>query len=126
MSEYKYETLLGAIARGWCSKENEHKEMDSVLACAIADEVWKDFESLQTELDKHRELVEYMQKWARAYPLDVFPEPDMKEVRRLLESPAASTCGIKIDAVSVSNMRCVLVRYLEKYNEIFTPPREEE
>ena len=33
------EDLLGAIARGWCSKENEHKTMDSDLAFAIFDEV---------------------------------------------------------------------------------------
>jgi hypothetical protein len=33
------EDLLGAIARGWCSKENEHKTMDSDLAVAIFDEV---------------------------------------------------------------------------------------
>ena len=33
------EDLLGAIARGWCSKENSHKTMDSDLAFAIFDEV---------------------------------------------------------------------------------------
>lgn len=33
------EELLGAIARGWCSPENEAKEMDSDLAFAIAKEV---------------------------------------------------------------------------------------
>ena len=33
------EELLGAIARGWCSKKNSHKEMDSDLALAIFDEV---------------------------------------------------------------------------------------
>lgn len=31
--------LLGAIARGWCSKENAQKEMDPELAFAIAQEV---------------------------------------------------------------------------------------
>lgn len=29
------EALRGAIARGWCSPENEHKEMDATLADAI-------------------------------------------------------------------------------------------
>jgi hypothetical protein len=33
------EALLGAIARGWCSEKNSHKEMDSDLALAIFDEV---------------------------------------------------------------------------------------
>lgn len=31
--------IRGAVARGWCSKENEHKEMDSVLAEAITQEI---------------------------------------------------------------------------------------
>jgi hypothetical protein len=35
------EALLGAIARGWCSEKNSHKEMDSDLALAIFDEVEK-------------------------------------------------------------------------------------
>ena len=37
------EDLLGAIARGWCSKENEHKTMDPDLAVAIFDEVERQF-----------------------------------------------------------------------------------
>ena len=31
--------LMGAIARGWCTKENEETEMDCELVEAIADEV---------------------------------------------------------------------------------------
>ena len=34
-------SILGAIARGWCSPKNSHKEMDTTLAEAIADEVMK-------------------------------------------------------------------------------------
>lgn len=33
------EDIRGAVARGWCHPENEHKVMDSDLALAIADEV---------------------------------------------------------------------------------------
>ena len=33
--------IIGAIARGWCSPENSHKEMDTTLAEAIANEVMK-------------------------------------------------------------------------------------
>ena len=33
--------ILGAVARGWCSEKNEHKEMDVDLANAIVDEVLK-------------------------------------------------------------------------------------
>ena len=31
--------IRGAVARGWCSPENAHKEMDSILAEAISQEV---------------------------------------------------------------------------------------
>ncbi len=33
------DTLLGAIARGWCSPENAHKVIDPDLAVAISEEV---------------------------------------------------------------------------------------
>lgn len=33
------EEIKGAVARGWCTPENEHKEMDTELAFAIADEI---------------------------------------------------------------------------------------
>ena len=36
------ETIRGAVARGWCSKENEKKEWDSVLAEAISKEVMEE------------------------------------------------------------------------------------
>lgn len=35
----EWESLLGAIARGWCYEENANKTMDTELALAIAKEV---------------------------------------------------------------------------------------
>jgi hypothetical protein len=35
-----YETILQAVARGWCSPKNENKVMDADLAEAIAIEVF--------------------------------------------------------------------------------------
>ena len=37
--------IRGAVARGWCSPENSHKEMDSTLAEAISQEVLKLFDA---------------------------------------------------------------------------------
>ena len=34
-----WESILGAVARGWCYEENANKTMDSELAVAIAKEV---------------------------------------------------------------------------------------
>lgn len=31
--------ILMAVARGWCTPENKHKEMDSVLVSAIVSEI---------------------------------------------------------------------------------------
>lgn len=36
-----YDEIAGAVARGWCSPENEAKEMDADLAQAISEEVFK-------------------------------------------------------------------------------------
>jgi hypothetical protein len=42
-------------------------------------------------------------QWSRAYPIEVFPEPDLKKARALLEAG-----GITLDAVSASCMRHVV------------------
>ena len=44
-----------------------------------------------------------IQNWADAYPLEVFPEPNFAEVKRLLEAG-----GISVGSVSASNMRHVI------------------
>jgi len=41
--------------------------------------------------------------WATAYPISVFPEPDLVKARSLLEAG-----GMTLDAVSASNMRHAL------------------
>lgn len=33
--------IRGAVARGWCADANRHKEMDSDLAEAVSQEVYK-------------------------------------------------------------------------------------
>lgn len=35
------QAIVEAVARGWCHPDNAHKEMDSKLAYAIVEEVWK-------------------------------------------------------------------------------------
>ena len=51
----------------------------------------------------NEEVLDAINDWASAYPLDVFPEPDMAAVRAALEAR-----GITIDCVSASNMRHVI------------------
>ena len=49
------------------------------------------------------QALERVESWTQAYPLDVFPEPDLKRARELLAAG-----GITIDAVSASAFRHVL------------------
>jgi len=49
------------------------------------------------------EALEKLESWANAYPLDIFPEPDFKEIAKVLKA-----AGHSIDTVSASNMRHVI------------------
>jgi hypothetical protein len=42
--------------------------------------------------------------WSQSYPLEVFPEPDLKKARALLEAG-----GISLDSVSAHCMRHVII-----------------
>ena len=48
------DNVLQAVARGWCHEDTAHKELDGVLAEAIADEVML---ALKSQLEKAREGV---------------------------------------------------------------------
>jgi hypothetical protein len=51
-------------------------------------------------IDQLRAALEQIESWSRAYPLDVFPEPDFKKAAELL-----AVGGITLDAICASNMR---------------------
>jgi len=50
-----------------------------------------------------REALQEIETWSRAYPLTVFPEPDLKKAAELLKAG-----GLTLDAVSASVMRHAL------------------
>lgn len=54
--------------------------------------------------DKLREI----ETWAKAYPLTVFPEPDLQKAREVLQA-----AGMTLDAISASTMRYALSRVME-------------
>lgn len=54
-------------------------------------------------VERLREALERIVRWSEAYPVDIFPEPDLKTARVLLEAG-----GITLDAVSASAMRHVV------------------
>lgn len=61
-------------------------------------------EALDVRVDTLETGLDRIITWSEAYPLDIFPEPDFKKVREALK-----VADIKIDAVSASNMRRVVV-----------------
>jgi len=50
-----------------------------------------------------REALRQISEWAKAYPLDVFPEPDLKRAHEVLEA-----AGLSLGAISAHAMRHVL------------------
>lgn len=50
--------------------------------------------------ERHEEALERIAQWADAYPLEVFPEPDLKRVHEVLMA-----AGLSLDALSASAMR---------------------
>jgi DNA-binding GntR family transcriptional regulator len=55
------------------------------------------------EIERLRAALEQVQQWTEAYPLDIFPEPNWREARRLLEAG-----GMTLDSVSAGAMRRVV------------------
>jgi hypothetical protein len=66
---------------------------------------------LEAATAKAREALEWLSDWAKAYPVDIFPEPDLKKAHELLK-----TGGMTLDAVSASNFRFMLSRINERVN----------
>jgi hypothetical protein len=54
-------------------------------------------------IDELEDALHAIVRWSEAYPIDIFPEPDMKKARELL-----AVGGITLDAVSASCMRHVV------------------
>ena len=61
------------------------------------------YKELEAKIEKFKEALERIDTWARAYPLDAFPKPDLKKARKILEAS-----GMTLDAISADAMRHVL------------------
>jgi hypothetical protein len=70
---------------------------------------WVRYEDFAAAIEGGREFREWIEEWAKAYPLDVFPEPDFKRVNEVL-----TAAGLSLDCVSAANMRHVITRVREK------------
>jgi hypothetical protein len=61
------------------------------------------YRELDEEKYRLRSALERIEQWSRAYPLDIFPKPDLKKAAELLHAG-----GITLDAVSACAMRHVV------------------
>ena len=59
--------------------------------------------ALRDRLDRYEDALQSIVQWSEAYPLDIFPEPDWKAARKLLEAG-----GISLDGISAHCMRRVV------------------
>lgn len=57
----------------------------------------------EAQYERMQEALDQIVSWSEAYPLDIFPEPDLEKARELLEAG-----GITLDAVSAHCMRHVI------------------
>jgi hypothetical protein len=55
------------------------------------------------EIERLQEALEGIDQWSRAYPLSVFPEPDLKKAAEVLKAS-----GMTLDAISAHAMRHVV------------------
>ena len=63
----------------------------------------EEYDTLKASHDRQEEALRKIDNWAKAYPLEVFPEPDFKKVHKVLKA-----AGLSLDDVSASNMRHVI------------------
>ncbi|MET4628426.1 hypothetical protein ABIB83_005459 [Bradyrhizobium sp. I1.8.5] len=68
----------------------------------IYDEINRDV--LIERIDVLQDALHSIKAWSEAYPLEVFPEPDLKKARQLLEAG-----GVTLDSVSAHCMRHVIM-----------------
>ena len=84
----EHDAYYRKVVNGECAPDEKH--------CTCVPVLRKEIEVLR---EGHQDII----TWGKAYPLTVFPEPDLKRVHKLLKAG-----GMTIDAVSASAMRHVL------------------
>jgi predicted P-loop ATPase/GTPase len=60
-------------------------------------------DKLYSEVGRLNDVIGLLRNWVKAYPLDMFPEPDLKLARKLLEDG-----GVNYSALNVYSMRHVI------------------
>lgn len=80
-----------------------HNKICDCYGCNMVNEILSELEEAEERIEKLEDSLQKILNWIHAYPLEVFPEPDMKKAAKVLEE-----AGISLDSISASNMRHVL------------------
>ena len=85
----------------------------------IGDSKQMDIDKLQAENEKLKEAIELLQNWVKAYPLDMFPEPDLKLARKLLEDGDVNYSALNVYAMRhvINGVRRIIDEALNEVKE---------
>lgn len=98
------EVLFDLIERWQSGKiSNQVLIRDLSGMAANTDYLEADKAALEQRVESYEDALDRIVQWSKAYPLEVFPEPDFKQAAQLLEAG-----GMTLDAISASNMRHVV------------------
>lgn len=70
------------------TKEGPWFDRDSAVS-RLRDDLFENAEELiekAEKADEYEDCIDKISDWCRAYPLDMFPEPDIEKARRLLDA----------------------------------------
>jgi hypothetical protein len=77
-------------------------------------------ELAQVEVERLTETLEAIEGWSRAYPIAVFPEPDLAKAHELLQAG-----GMTLDAISAHAMRHVITQVGKMARAALAAPKGE-
>jgi hypothetical protein len=97
------EPLEARRGSGWWSARPEQEQEQAPTDMDIWNDLQRQNDQLRAENERLREAIMLLQNWVKAYPLKVFPEPDLKLARKLLTDG-----GVSYDALNVYSMRHVI------------------
>ena len=83
----------------WCDTPQDERDQGYVRD-DLYDAMRERAEKAEAEVERLREALEKIERWSKAYPNDLFPEPDFKRAHALL-----SAGGMSLDLISASAIR---------------------
>lgn len=94
------EEKLQELSRALSNEHRLEREIERLQSCLYAQE---SVPILYERIEQLTAALQALRKWAEAYPLGVFPEPDLKRAHKVLNEH-----GMTLDAIAASAMRHVL------------------